>query len=296
LHSAADFDSIAERMKEIIWISVATLIAAGVVIAQAPTGQGKAQPRDPSQSPASRPRPQTLTPQTYPIEQIQAGELIFTAQCGFCHGRDAAGGETGPDLTRSELVAQDTRGDRIGPLLRDGRPDQGMPAFNLSDTDRDAIVAFIHDQKTKFEALGGGRRSVEVANLTTGDAQAGRRYFNEAGGCSSCHSPTGDLAGVATRYQGLTLLQRMLYPTGRPAPARPKVTVTLPSGQTVVAPLTSEDEFTIVILDSSGARQTYDKSAVKFKIDDPMSAHFDQLGKYTDNDMHNVFAYLDTLK
>jgi hypothetical protein len=27
-----------------------------------------------------------------------------------------------------------------------------------------------------------------------------------------------------------------------------------------------------------------------------MSAHFDQLGKYTDSDMHNVFAYLDTLK
>lgn len=303
MHSTANFASIAERMKQIIWISAVSLLAAAV-IAQEPAsqtkgplkGQARTQPRGPAQSPASQPRPQTVTSQTYPIELIQAGEQRFTSQCGFCHGRDAAGGEGGPDLTRSVLVAEDTRGDRIGPLLRVGRPSQGMPSFNLTDADRDAIVAFIHNQKTKFEAFGGGRRSVDAASLATGDAGAGRRYFNGAGGCSGCHSPAGDLAGIATRYQGLVLLQRMLYPTGRPAPARPKITLTLTSGQTIVAPLISEDEFTVVILDSAGARQTYEKSTVKFKIDDPMSAHFDQLGKYTDNDMHNVFAYLDTLK
>ena len=296
LHSGADFASIAERMRKIVWISVVALMAAGVVVAQGPAGQANPQTRDPAQSPASQPRPQTVTLQSYPIAQIQAGELRFTSQCGFCHGRDAAGGETGPDLTRSELVAEDIRGDRIGPLLRAGRPDQGMPSFNLSDADRDAIVAFIHDQKTKFEALGGGRRSVDAADLATGDAGAGRRYFNGAGGCSGCHSPTGDLAGIAARYQGLTLLQRMLYPTGRPAPARPKVTVTLASGQTVTGTLGREDEFTIVVVDAAGARQTYEKDTVRFKIDNPMSAHFDQLGKYTDDDMHNVFAYLDSLK
>ncbi|HEY1760519.1 MAG TPA: cytochrome c [Bryobacteraceae bacterium] len=300
-------------MKHTIWMSAAALIAAGLVIAQAPPvpgnsqtqGQNKGQnkgtakgaPRGPAQSPASRPGPQTVTPQAYPAAQIQAGELRFTSQCGFCHGRDAAGGETGPDLTRSKLVAEDTRGDKIAPVLKAGRPDQGMPSFTLSDADVNAIVAFIHDQKTKSEALGGGRRAVDASDLAVGDAQAGRRYFNGAGGCSACHSATGDLAGIATRYQGLALLQRMLYPTaGRPAPARPKVTVTLPSGQTAAGSLASEDEFAIVVLDSSGGRQTYEKTAVKFKIDDPMSAHFDQLGKYTDTDMHDVFAYLDTLK
>ena len=274
-------------MRKTVWISLIAALAASLAMAQAP--------RNPTQSPASRPVPPTVTSQTYPIEQIRAGEQRFTAQCGFCHGRDAAGGETGPDLTRSKLVAEDTRGDKIGALLRTGRPDQGMPAFTLNETDLRAIVAFIHDQKTKSEALGGGRRSVEAADLATGNAEAGRAYFNRAG-CSNCHSATGDLAGVASRYQGLTLLQRMLYPGGRPAPARPKVTVTLPSGQTVVQDLASEDEFTIVTLDASGARQTYAKSAVKYKIDDPLSAHFVQLGKYTDDDMHNVFAYLDTLK
>jgi cytochrome c oxidase cbb3-type subunit 3 len=137
---------------------------------------------------------------------------------------------------------------------------------------------------------------VEAEDLATGDADAGRSYFNGAGGCAGCHSATGDLKGVASRYRGLVLLQRMLYPSGRPAPARPKVTVSLGSGQIVAGPLASEDEFTIVLLDPAGARQTYKKSDVKFKIDDPMSAHFDLLGKYTDDDMHNVFAYLDTMK
>jgi cytochrome c oxidase cbb3-type subunit 3 len=287
-------------MRRILRILSTAVIATGLGIAQGPAGPAGSQPKAPSpnptQSPASQRPPQTVTPQTYSIGQIQAGELRFSSQCGFCHGRDAAGGETGPDLTRSKLVAEDHRGDKIGPLVRGGRPEQGMPAFSLSDADLAAIVAFIHDQKTKAEALGGGRRSVDAADLATGDAAAGRRYFNGAGGCSPCHSATGDLAGIASRYQGLDLLQRMLYPSGRPAPARPKVTLSLPSGQTVVAALASEDEFTIVVLDPSGARQNYEKSLVKFKIENPMSAHFDQLAKYTDDDMHNVYAYLVTLK
>jgi len=284
-------------MRQAIWISSVALIAAGAVMAQAPGGrQAKVPPRDPTQSPASQPPPQTVTPQTYPIEQIQAGELRFTSQCAFCHGRDAAGGETGPDLTRSKLVADDTRGDRIGPLLREGRLEKGMPSFDLSSAELGAIVAFIHNQKTKFETLGGGRRSVDAADLATGDAGAGHRYFDGAGGCSGCHSATGDLAGIATRYQGLALLRRILYPSGEPAPAPPKVTLTLASGKTIAAQLAGEDEFTITLLDPEGARQTYEKSTVKYKIDDAMSAHFDQLAKYKDSEMHDVYAYLETLK
>jgi cytochrome c oxidase cbb3-type subunit 3 len=205
-----------ERMRKTIWLSSIAAIAAGIVIAQGPAesqvdqnkaakgqtkGQGKAPARNPIQSPASQAPPQTVTQQTYPPEQIKAGEVRFTSQCGFCHGRDAAGGETGPDLTRSKLVAEDTRGDKIGPLLGAGRPDQGMPSFTLSDTDVGAIVAFIHDQKTKSETLGGGRRSVDATDLATGNAEAGQGYFTGAGRCSTCHSATGDLAGVATRYE-----------------------------------------------------------------------------------------------
>ena len=269
----------------------AALLARSWLVAQTPNGAA----RGPNQSPASVPRPKTVTPQTYSAEQIRAGEQRFAAQCGFCHGRDAVG-ESGPDLTRSELVANDVRGDRIGPFVRVGRPDGGMPPFILSDSDMNSIVAFLHNQMEQLGALSGGRRTVEPADLATGNADEGRAFFNGAGGCSGCHSATGDLAGVASRYRGLALLQRILYPSGRPAPAPPKAIFTVASGQTIVAPLVAEDEFTITVLDPLGARQTYEKNAVKVKIDDPKSAHYAQLGKYTDAAMHNVFAYLHTLK
>jgi cytochrome c oxidase cbb3-type subunit 3 len=207
------------------------------------------------------------------------------------------GGETGPDLTRSMVVAGDNRGDKIGPVMRAGRPEKGMPGFTLSDLDAQAIVAFIHTQKTKAETLGGGRRSVDVSDLQTGNAQEGQKYFNGAGNCAKCHSASGDLAGIGNRFQGLALLQRFLYPTsGRPAPAPAKVTVTLPSGETVVGPLVTRDEFSVTLTDPAGIRRTWSASEVKFTVDDPLAAHFDQLGKYTDADMHNVFAYLQSLR
>lgn len=291
-------------MKRTIWIFCAALVAAGIVIAQGPPAAsgvkplpgGKGAPRDPAASPASRPRPATANAQSYSADEIKKGEQRFTGQCGFCHGRDATGGEGGPDLTRSELVAADNRGDKIRPLLKTGRVDQGMPAFpTLSDADSMAIVAFIHDQKTKGDSLGGGRRQVDPEDLATGNAKAGERYFDTA--CAKCHSATGDLAGIAKRYQGLALMRRMLYPTaGRPAPKRPEVTLTLANGQKIVAPLAVEDEWTVSITDAAGERKTYDKTAVKFEVKDPVQAHFEQLGKYTDKDMHDVFAYLDSLK
>jgi cytochrome c oxidase cbb3-type subunit III len=147
-------------------------------------------------SPASvRPAP-AAAPQGYTREQIDAGRTRFAAQCGFCHGRDAAGGEGGTDLTRSTLVATDVRGDKILPLVRTGRADKGMPAFSLADGDLAAIVAFIHDQREQAASATGNRRQVDVADLQTGNADAGRRYFETS--CARCHSATGDLKGVAT--------------------------------------------------------------------------------------------------
>jgi cytochrome c oxidase cbb3-type subunit III len=282
----------------------AAMLAASFLAGQGPSAdtnapanaEEKRAPREPGQSPAASPRLKSASLQTYPPEQIRAGERRFGAQCGFCHGRDAAGGETGPDLTRSELVSQDLRGDKIGPLLRSGRVDAGMPAFQMQDEELSAIVAFVHNQMDKSSALGGGRRTVEPADLATGNVADGRAYFNGSGGCSRCHSATGDLAGVAARYKGLALLQRMLYPSGRPAPAPPRAIFTLDSGSTIVAPLSAEDEFSVTVLDPLGKPQTYEKSGVKVRVDNPMAAHYAQLGKYSDATMHNVLAYLNTLK
>jgi mono/diheme cytochrome c family protein len=250
----------------------------------------------PSQaSPASLPPPATTTPQVYPAAQVQAGQPIFAAQCGFCHGRDAMGGETGPDLTRAPLVAEDVRGDKIGPAVRTGRLDKGMPAFNLGDADLAAVVAFIHDQKNKAASLTGGRRGVDVSDLQTGSADAGRAYFD--GACARCHSPSGDLAGIAGRLQGLALLQRMLFPTPAAGSApRAKVTVTTSAGETVTGSLAYRDEFTIALTAASGAYRAFPAHQVKYTVDDPLQAHVDQLRKYTDDDMHNVLAYLQTLR
>ena len=283
-----------------------TFLIAGTIFYSMAFGQANPQgrPQRPQgQSPASRPRPKEATPQNYTAAQVRAGEAQFGAQCGFCHGKDAAGGESGPDLTRSELVAQDVRGDKLAPLIRTGRTNAGMPAFgHLKAEELNAIIAFLHGQMEKFAELGGGRRSVDAADLATGNTSAGRDYFNGEGKCSSCHSATGDLAGIGKRLQGLNLLRRILYPAGggRPgagqSPSKMRATFLLPSGQTVVAPVVAEDDFTVTVLDPLGARQTYQKTAVKVKIDDPLSAHFDRLEKYTDADIHNIYAYLESLK
>src|SRR5262249_49768409 len=138
--------------------------------------------------------------------------------------------------------------------------------------------------------------AVDQSDLQTGDAAAGQKYFNGAGKCSNCHSPSGDLAGIGNRFRGLPLLQRMLYPQGsRPAPAPAKVAVTLASGESVAGTLVSRDEFTIDIKDASGAARSWTLADVRVVIDDPISAHFEQLGKYSDDDIHNVYAYLQTL-
>jgi len=277
------------------------VLIAGMLF-QSPAAFGQPNPqgrpaRPPTQSPASQPRPKSAAQQTYTAAQVREGEVRFGAQCGFCHGKDAAGGESGTDLTRSEIVSKDARGDKIGPVVRAGRPNAGMPSFStLSEDELQVIVAFLHSQMDKFAELGGGRRSVDPSDLATGNASDGRDYFNGEGKCSTCHSATGDLAGIGKRLQGLNLLRRMLYPTGNPGPTQAKATFLLPSGQNVVAPVVSEDEFSITVLDPTGARQTYQRNAVKVKVDDPLNAHFDRLGKYTDADMHSVYAYLESLK
>ena len=248
-------------------------------------------------SPASQRPPQPATPQTYPAEQVNAGRTLFGNQCGSCHGRDAAGaagGEGPTDLTRSTLVAQDVRGDKLGPVIRTGRLDKKMPAFTVTDSELSSLVAFIHDQQNRAAELLGGRRSVDVSDLQTGNAAAGKTYFDAA--CTKCHAATGDLKGIASRLQGLPLLQRMLYPgsTGRVAP--PTVTVTERSGQKVTGPLAYRDEFTIALTDANGWHRSWSVKQVTFTVDDRLQAHVEQLGKYTDADMHNVLAYLQTLK
>jgi cytochrome c oxidase cbb3-type subunit 3 len=231
-------------------------------------------------------------PKTYPPDLVQKGAAIFRQDCSFCHGRNAGGGESGPDLTRSKLVTADVDGDKIGPVIRNGRPDKGMPPFDRSDDQIESLVAFIHTQQTKALTKTGGRKGVDPEDLQTGSAEAGKQYFNGAGGCASCHSPTGDLAGIASRHQGLELEKRMLYPQH----AKSKVTVTLASGEMVAGTLDYLDEFTVGLIDATGSYHSWRTRDVKYKIDSPADAHVALFDKYTDDDVHNLMAYLQTLR
>jgi len=224
--------------------------------------------------------------------EAAAGSALFLQNCAFCHGRDAMGGETGPDLTQSKLVLEDKDGSKISAVVHEGRIEKKMPAFQFSSPELVSLVAFIRARVTAAASMKGNRRGVDVSDLQTGNAEAGRKYFNGAGGCSKCHSATGDLAGVARRFEGLRLEERMLYPRD----AKSKVVVTLPSGKTVEGNLAYRDEFTIGIRDHEGVYKSWSTENVRFKVDSPVEAHVEQFSKYTDDDIHNLMAFLQTLK
>jgi len=224
--------------------------------------------------------------------QAAAGGALFHQHCAFCHGRDAMGGETGPDLTQSKLVLGDKTGEKIAQVVHEGRVEPKMPSFNFSGEEVGGLVAFIRWRIKMAAEHPGGRRGVSVADLQTGNAEKGKAYFNGAGGCARCHSATGDFAGLASRLQGLQLEERMLYPRGN----RAKVTVTLPSGEKFAGIIAYKDEFTIGLRDAQGTYHSWPTNRVTFAVDDPAQAHVEQFPKYTDEDVHNLMAYLQTLK
>jgi len=226
---------------------------------------------------------------------VERGQKIFVGNCGFCHGAGAQGGDTGPDLVRSPLALDDERGDKIGPVIEQGRPNKGMPAFHLPPDEIQDIAAFLRSrQQAAID-----RNAYTILDVVTGDREKGREYFNGAGRCHLCHSPTGDLAGVAKKYDPVALQSRFLYPRSRSndEQARPKVTVTLASGQSVTGALEFVDDFNVGLRDASGDYHAFARDAhVKVEIHDPLAAHADLLKKYTDADMHDLLAYLVTLK
>lgn len=225
-------------------------------------------------------------------DQIDTGGGLFLQNCAFCHGKDAGGGETGPDLTRSKLVAADKNGENISEVLHGSRVEKGMPRFDLPNEQIMALVAFVHSRQDLAMSETGTRKGVDESDLQTGNAAAGKAYFEGAGGCTQCHSGTGDLRAVATKYSGLKLEQQMLYP----ADVKAKVTVKTATGQTFNGPLEYQDEFTIGMRDSFGVYHSWPTSAITYKVDNPAEAHVTLLGKYSDEDVHNLLAYMQTLK
>jgi cytochrome c oxidase cbb3-type subunit III len=233
---------------------------------------------------------------------VAHGQQLFSSNCGFCHGPDARGGEGGPNLLRDQLVMDDRDGELIAPVLKNGIPDKGMPQFaNMSETDVQAIAAYVH-------SLGLGRGGPPVpVDPVVGDATAGKALFNGLGKCTSCHSVTGNLAGIGAKYDPRTLQGRILLPSsgGGPGPAnaargapRTTVTVALPNGQKVEGTLGAIDEFNVSLRTPDGTYHSFVRKGdvPNVEIHDPLQAHKDALPKYTDAQIHDLTAYLVTLK
>ena len=222
---------------------------------------------------------------------VGRGRQQFTQSCAFCHGPDATGGRA-PDLMRSSLVAHDVKGDLIGGVIHQGRPDKGMPALPLSDDQVADIAAFLHARSAEGLASSEVPEGYAVERLLTGNAEAGKTYFHGAGGCNGCHSPTGDMAEAVGKYSALDLETHMLYPEGH----FKSVVVTLPSGETIAGPLEHIDDYEVALRDGSGWYRSFARDQVKVEAKDRLAAHRALLDKLTQADIHNLFAYLRGLK
>lgn len=224
---------------------------------------------------------------------VARGQSAYISACGFCHGNDATGNRA-PDLIRSTLVNHDDNGNLIGPLIKQGRPDKGMPGLPLAPQQISDIVAFLHFRVKEALSSASVPGDYPLEKLLTGDAAQGKSYFDGAGGCAGCHSPTGDLAGIAKKYSPIDLQSRFLYPRSRNTYRT--ATVRLPSGEQFEGRLLHLDEFDIAIRDVKGQYHSWPRSRVQVNVQDPLEAHRALLDKYSDADVHNLFAYLETLK
>jgi cytochrome c oxidase cbb3-type subunit III len=249
-------------------------------------------------------------------EVVARGQAVFGVNCVACHGADLRGGQlNGPNLLRSQLVLADKDGELIDPVIRNGRPERGMPPFPLSDADVKAVVEFIHSLTAASPGQGAPPRAeAPPPDIVVGDAADGRAYFEKT--CASCHSPEGDLRGIATRIENPKTLQNLWVSGGsagfrgrgrggrgrggddEPSRSAATATVTLPSGERVQGRLAFLDDFGIKLAIEDGSIRSFSRNGdvPKIEIVDPLARHKEILSELTDTDMRNVTAYLVTLK
>jgi len=248
---------------------------------------------------------------------VERGKTLYGVNCRLCHGPDLRGGDMGGvNLMRSQLVLSDQEGELIVPVVKNGRSTPGMspmPPLPLPEDDVKAIAAYIHSVAATKVGQGGpptAESETKELNIVVGGAEPGKRFFEV--NCSKCHSATGDLAGVATRYGSPMALQTAWVAGGggggrggRGGPAAeartPKpvtATITTADGQTVEGRLELIDDFIVSVQQADGTVRTFTRHGATPKVDihDPLEGHKKLLVKYTDKDIHDVTAYLVTLK
>jgi mono/diheme cytochrome c family protein len=239
----------------------------------------------------------------------ERGRAVWVGECIQCHGTQARGTDNAPNLIRSDIVLHDRYGDHIGPFLKKGhRMQSGRSSSALADTQIQDVTHFIHDRV--YDTLRGSP-IFHAQDILTGNAKAGEAYFNGAGKCSTCHSPARDLAHIATRFDPLTLQGRFLNPRpmgggrrgggggrgGNPNAPRVTLSVTTPAGETFSGTPVFFDDFNVALRDASGNYHSWKRvPGLKVVKNDPYAAHDELLTEYTDKNMHDLLAYLETLK
>jgi mono/diheme cytochrome c family protein len=222
----------------------------------------------------------------------QKGEPVYVANCAGCHGKTARGGQA-PDLVRSVVVLHDEKDEEIGSLVKNGRPQAGMPAFpGLSQDDVHNISQFLKMQVELTANRGTyGQTYSGLRSQTSGDPSKGREFFDA--NCAACHSASGDLAKIGTKFpQAATLQARFIWPANR-GPEHATVSV---NGQAISGTVLKLDDFDVALRDVGGEYHYWPRNQVQVQVEDKLGGHRALLPKYSDADLHNVTAYLATLK
>ena len=253
---------------------------------------------------------------TFPAQQrppgdpalIARGNGLYGVHCRACHGVDLRGGDQGgPNLLRSDLVLNDQAGELIAPVVLNGQQGAGssMPPIRVTQDDARAIAEYLHSVTATMRGQGNPPPGpAPVLNVLVGDAAAGETYFKAK--CGTCHSAAGDLRGIGSRLADPTTLQNHwisagggLGRGGRGGRGRPiPVSVTSVPGQKVEGTLVRLDDFYVVVELADGTQRTFRRDGERPVVDvrDPLEPHRQLLPTYTDKDIHNVTAYLVTLK
>ena len=236
------------------------------------------------------------------------GRKTWAAECINCHGTQARGSDNGPNLVRSVTVLRDRYGSQLGPYLKGHKLQSGASGASLTGEQIQDLAHFLRQRVN--DGLRGSP-IFQAGNVLTGDPKAGAAYFNGDGKCATCHSPTGNLAGIGTRLEPIDIQQRFLFPAaggrggrgGRGRGAAPatsvavRVTVTPPNGQPVSGVLVQMDDFFVSLRTDDGTPRTFRRtSGMKVDKQDPFAFHVELLDRITDKNMHDVVAYLETLK
>ena len=228
---------------------------------------------------------------------IERGATLYGVSCRFCHGADLRGGDGGgPNLLRSTVVLDDDQGELIGPVLASGRG--AMPPFQFTPEQTRDLAAYLHT----FYVT--SRNLPSTVSIVVGDAKRGQLYVAEV--CGACHTTErlSAFASTPALSDPKVLQQMWLMPgfAGRGLPPIPapitRAVVTVPPNQRIEGELVRMDDFTISIKLADGAVRTFSTAGTKTTVEilDPLAPHKTLLSKYSDADIHNVTAYLVSLR